>query len=277
MYYKYDFKNGILYDWMKFLIPIAITIICCISFNAEITSASKYETLDRAADFADLLLYIFKGEKPFEPLNNENFKFPFMWLIIQLSISFIVGKYPFSEIYDNHGSLVLIKGHSRIKWMMSKLLWIICVCTIYYFLIFAVAVLFSFGYGYSFKFAIYPSQSFVYLTAYDTIKSMSLLKLFLLPLITSIALSFFQTAISLLFQSIYGFISILGICGISVFTNSVYTFGSCSLLIRNEIFNISDISTDKSLILLLTIIVISFVFCIIYFDRCDILQNRRNE
>ncbi len=69
----------------------------------------------------------------------------------------------------------------------------------------------------------------------------------------------FISLFTLLFQPIYGFISILGICGISVFTNSVYTFGRCSLLIRNEIFNISDISTNKSLILLLTIIVTSFV------------------
>ncbi|MDE5765449.1 MAG: hypothetical protein K2I00_10935 [Ruminococcus sp.] len=277
MYYKYDFKIGILYDWTKFLIPIVITAICCISFNSEITWVSEYEILDRTADFADLLLYIFKGEKPFEPLDNENFRFPFIWLMIQLSVSFIVGKYPFLEIYDNHGSLVLIKGHSRIKWMVSKFLWIMSVCIIYYFLIFAVAVLFSFVFGYSFKFAVYPSQSFVYLTAYDTINSIPLLKLFLLPLITSIALSYFQTAVSLLFQPIYGFVSILGICGISVFTDSVYTFGNCSLLIRNEIFNISDISTNKSLIFLTIIIVISFVFCIIYFNRCDILQNRRAE
>lgn len=277
MYYKYDLKNGIIYDWMKFLLPVAIAIIACISFNSEISSAYKYETLDRAPDIGDLLLYIFKGEKPFEPLNNDNFKFPFMWLIIQLSIGFIVGKYPFSEVYDNHGSLVLIKGGSRIKWMVSKFLWIISVCMIYYFLIFIVSVLCSLNWGYSFDFVIHPSNSPLYLTSYDTIGRTALLKLLLLPLTTSIALSFVQTAISLLFQPIYGFVSILGICGISVFTNSMYTLGSCSLLIRNEVFNISDIATNKVLILLSLVIMMSLVFCLIYFEKCDILQNRRNE
>lgn len=42
MYYKYDLKNGIIYDWTKFLMPIVITVIACISMNYEIISAEKH-------------------------------------------------------------------------------------------------------------------------------------------------------------------------------------------------------------------------------------------
>lgn len=274
MYYKYDLKNGIIYDCAKFLIPILITIIACISFNSIITSAEINEMLDRNADFADLLLYIFKGEKTFNPLEDEEFHFPFMWLIIQLSVAFIVGKYPFSEIYDNYGSVILIKGKSRKKWIISKFLWIVTVCVLFYLLIIITAIIFSLIFGFSFNLKVFPSQSFVYLTSINYLDSRILIKLFLLPLVTSIALSFFQTAISLLFQPVYGFICILIICGTSIFTDSIYAFGRYSLLIRYEYFNISI----KTAILTLSIIsIFSFLFCLVYFEKCDILHNRRNE
>lgn len=277
MYYKYDLKNGIIYDWTKFLMPIVITVIACISMNYEIISAEKHGLVDRNADFADLLIYIFKGEKPFAPESSDDFKFPFMWLIIQLSVAFIVGKYPFSEIYDNHGSMVLIKGKSRKKWMISKFIWIISVCLILYMLIIITAAIFSAAFGFSFNFMIESSQSYVYLCYDKTIKGVELLKLLILPLITSISLSALQTVVSLVFQPIYGFAFIFGLCGLSVFTDSIYALGSCSILIRNEIFYISDISTNKAFILLSLVFILSFVFSLVYFEKCDILQNRRSE
>lgn len=277
MYYKYDLKNGILYDKNKFIIPIIITIIACIGFNSEFQSAIKSGYADREAEFIDVLMYVLKGEKPFDPYNNEDFKFPFSWLINQLSIAFIIGKYPLSELYDNHGAFVLIKGGSRRKWVLSKYLWIVTVCIIYYLLILMTILIFCKISGFAVSLELKTSQSFAFLTASKTFTGIKLIKILLLPLFTSIALSSMQTAISLVFQSVYGFAFVLGVCGISIYSNSIWAIGNCSLLMRNEQFNYSDINTDKALILLCTIIIISFLFSIIYFDRYDILRGRREN
>ena len=273
MYYKYDIRNGIIYDWMKFLIPVIIAVIGCLSFNSSIVLSERYGLLDRNADYIDLLLFIFKGEKPFSPLNNDDFKFPFMWLIIQLSLSFIIGKYPFSEIYDNHGAIVLIKGKSRKKWMISKFMWLYAVCIIYYFLIYIVTAVFSLCCRYTFDFVVHTSDSYIYLCSFEEINGLILIKLLLLPITASIAFSSLQTVIALIFQPVYGFVCVLCLCGLSIFTNSIFFLGNCSILIRNEIFCISDISTNNGLILLFAVCVISFIISIIYFDRCDILHR----
>lgn len=275
MYFKYDLKCGILHQWYYFLIPLCITIISLLSFEVYLISGADY--LDRMPTFADVWLYIFKGEKPFNELYKYQFHFPILWILNQTALSLIVGSYPFSELYDNHGSIVLLKGRSRIKWITSKLLWVICACVLYYLVMLTAIILFCLLTNIPLNLTIYPSISSFYVTSEQVISGIPILILLFLPFITSIALSFLQTAVSLLLGTISGFGTILVVCGLSIFTEHVAAFGNCSLLIRNEVFGYSDIQTRTSIIVLFCVIAITGIFCIISFRNYDVLCNRREN
>lgn len=276
MYYKYDMKKGTLYEWKIFVLPFVIAIVACLSFFSEMTTAKSLGLLDRQLVLGDVFLYFFKGEKIFEPENPEKFRFPFLWLINQLSIAFITGKYPLSELNNNYGISVLIKGKSRRKWIMSKYLWIISVCFLYYAMLILTIFVFSIIAGYELNINFLKSDS-VYLLSPQYINAIEELKLYFLPLYVSITFSFLQLTISLYSNSIYGFLILLFLYGISVFSESIYAIGNCSLLIRNDIFNTSNIYTNNSYILLSVVMLSVCIIGIFFFDCHDIIPSRRDE
>ena len=134
MYFKYDLKIGFCKDWYKFFVLIGVVLISCIVLyfydNANALKLGSF----------DYLAYLTKAEKPYHPELNERFRFPFTWFILHLYLAWLIGKYPFSELYDNHGASVLILGGSRCKWYGSKLLWA-CITVLTYYLIIIVTVL----------------------------------------------------------------------------------------------------------------------------------------
>lgn len=277
MYYKYDLKNGIIYEWKQFLLPFFVTLVACFSFTSDIRTAENIGQIDRGIMLSDVIIYLFKGEQPFDPMNPESFRFPFLWLIIQLGLAFITGKYPLSEIYTNHGANVLIKGRSRTKWILSKFLWIFTVCIVYYLIIFLTIITYSKILNYNINLNLVETNSLILLAPIKNISITNLICIYLLPVTTSITISFLQFTIAVLFNSVISFAFTLVMCGVSIFYENIYLIGNCSLLIRNEIYNIDGISIKISYFILLVVIVISFTFSIVYFKNCDILQNRRNE
>lgn len=108
-------------------------------------------------------------------MNPESFKFPFLWLIIQLVLAFITGKYPLSEIYTNHGANVLIKGRSRTKWILSKFLWIFTVCIVYYLIIFLTIIIYSKTLNYNFNLNLIETNSPILLTPIKNISTTNLI------------------------------------------------------------------------------------------------------
>lgn len=122
MYCQYDLKQGVLRYWKSYLMPVVLTAVGCISFKMAVKDETAIGMLDRAVTFPDLLLYLWKGDKPNILYKEGEFHFPFLWILTQIQLSYIVGRYPTSELYDNHGAYVLIKGGSRFRWLQSKCL-----------------------------------------------------------------------------------------------------------------------------------------------------------
>lgn len=273
MYYLYDIKQGIIYKWKLYLFPVIISLIGCISFCMTIDSGLNADEIDRKIHLTDLLLYLWKGDKPIVLYDAGEFHFPFMWFFSQIALSFIVGRYPLSELYDGHGAYVLLKGGSRYHWLQSKFFVVIIDCIIYYSIVFVTALLFSFVSGYEMKFALPSSQSSLLLSASESIESGKLIILFLLPFFTSISLSFFQLLISLLTNPTFGFLCILGLCGASIYFDIIWVIPNCAALNRNSLFLSGEIITSKAIIYLSCITILSCVFSQLYFRKIDIIKK----
>lgn len=276
MYYQYDLKQGVLRYWKSYLLPVILTVVGCISFKMAVKDEIAIGMLERAVTFPDLLLYLWKGDKPNILYKEGEFHFPFLWIITQLQLSYIVGRYPTSELYDNHGAYVLIKGGSRFRWLQSKCLVILINCLLFY----GVTVLFAFIFselnGFSMQFLIEPSASPLLLTSENNLTGVNLILLLLLPLLASIALSYVQLAITLFIDSTVGFTFVLGICAASIYFESIFIFPNCSALSRNALFNAGTIDTINAIILLFSIIVTSIFICHIYFGKTDIIKKGKS-
>ncbi len=275
MYFKYDAKCGILHQWYMFLFPFVISLISLSTYF--ICLQTEIEYLDREPLFTDVWIYLFKGEKPFNEIYRNEFRFPMLWMFLQTTLSFMIGKYPFSELYDNHGAFALLKGRSRARWMISKLLWVLCTCILYYFVILITTLMFCIACHIPLRLTLSPSASPFYLCSIQEIDGIQLLGIMLLPFLTSVALSMLQTAVSLVSEAVVGFGVSLAICSISIFTEHALAFGNCSILMRNSIFGYSDIRTEHAIAILFSVIVISIVFCLLYFKNYDVLRNRRDS
>ena len=80
--------------------------------------------------------------RPFDKLSDEKFQLPITWFLINMILFYFTGKYPYSEIYNNHGANVLMKGGSRNKWFLSKWMWCIAGVILYYFVAYAFVAIF---------------------------------------------------------------------------------------------------------------------------------------
>lgn len=271
MYFKYDLKQDTFYNILKFIVPIIITIISCLTIYKETQEANSIGLIDRNIEFIDMYIYLFKGEKPFNPNELESFKFPFNWFMLNIGLMLIIGDYPFCELYNNHGMTILIKGGSRIKWILSKIVLIFINCIMYFLVIILTLFLFCNMNNIPIIFVLKPSNSDILVSCTTSITGFNLLKLLIMPFLTFTALSYFQLLISFLINNIYGFVAILILESVSVFFDKTIFIGNCSMLIRNSIFKYSNIDTNQSMVILSIVIVVSIATNIIYFKNCDIL------
>ena len=273
MYYLYDLKQGIIRKWLFYLLPAIISLIGVLSFYITINSSVKIDDIDRKIYLSDLLLYLWKGDKPIVMYPIGEFHFPFMWFISQIAISFIVGRYPLSELYDGHGAYVLLKGGSRYHWLQSKFFVVLFDCIIYYGIFFFIALSLSLVLGFSLLPILPTSQSSILLVADKLIESEKLIILLLLPLLTSISLSFFQLFVSLLINSTFGFLSILGLCGASIYFDNMWVVPNCSALNRNSLFLSGEVITSNAIIYLSCITIVSYILSQLYFSKNDIIKK----
>ena len=80
MYYQYDLKQGVLRYLKSYLLPVVLTVVGCISFKMAVIDESAIGMLERAVTFPDLLLYLWKGDKPNILYKEGEFHFPFLWI-----------------------------------------------------------------------------------------------------------------------------------------------------------------------------------------------------
>lgn len=273
MYYLYDLKQGVIRKWQFYLLPAVISLMSFLSFYITIDSAVKFDGIDREIYLSDLLLYLWKGDKPVVMYPIGEFHFPFMWFISQIALSFIVGRYPLSELYDGHGAYVLLKGSSRYHWLQSKFFVVLIDCIIYYSIVVVIALSFSLILGYSLLPTLPTSQSSLLLVANKSIESGKLIILLLLPFLTSIALSFFQLLISLFINSTFGFLSVLSLCGASIYFDNMWVIPNCSSLNRNSLFLSGEVVTSNAIIYLSCIAIVSYVLSQLYFSKNDIIKK----
>lgn len=275
MYFKYDLKIGFRKNIMCLLAAAAIVVTAGISFYFQILDEkSAGLELPRNLNSMDYFLHIFEGMRPFDQFSDDKFQLPITWFLFNMILFYFTGKYPYSEIYNNHGANVLMKGGSRKKWFLSKWAWSIVCVLLYYFVAYIVVAIFCLAAKIPISFDIKPLEYQNLLSPVFKCTRIDTIKVMVLPIISSIAAVSVQLVISLVTSPFMGFMFMAVLYISSAYYFSPFLIGNFSMLARNSIFCINGIEIIHAVIILTVIIILSLAAGIWIFLRQDIMERK---
>lgn len=261
---KHDFVEGIL-GRIKLYIGIVILSLAGnfkLLYLCGIANGNQQNL-----GWQDFLFFILKGSEVID-IKEKPFDFPYIFMTFYILIAFIIGDYIEKDLKKN-GINYLIRMHNRTKWIASKYIWCACTVTISYMCIIII----------SFAFSIINNGNILLKTQFNELLGLNMnyqnvyliIKLIFLSYLTELAVAAIQVTISLLIDSVFSLIIVIGFWVLSVYWASPILINSYCFIQRTNIFINGTISLSMGLILDIIIIITCVSIGMFYFKRKDIL------
>ena len=275
MYFKYDLKIGSRKNIMCLFIIAAIVVTAGIAFHFQIAEEkSAGLQLPRELNSMDYFLHIFEGMRPFDRLSDEKFQLPITWFLINMILFYFTGKYPYSEIYNNHGANVLMKGGSRDKWFLSKWLWCMAGVILYYLVAYVFVAVFCLAVQVPVSFDIRAIEYQDLLSPVSECTRIDTVKVMILPVISSMAAVSVQLVAALVTSAFMGFLFMAVLYISSAYYCTPFLTGNFSMLARSSIFRSDGIDAMQAVLISIGIMILSLVAGIWIFRRQDIMERK---
>lgn len=271
------FKQDILYGTIKQL-PIFVFLVCIILISSNGTleyfmSLNTYGISTRIGTFGDYIMYAFQGLWIYEFSINSTFAIPIYWLAINLFIAVTVGGYPYDD-FNGYGRIKIMRGGSRVNWMVSKVLWVVFHVLFCYMVMYITIFFFCLFHRVDMSFNL--SNDIWANTIYQITKCPKMeiwIIGAILPIFASITISITQTAISLILQAQLGYVFVTILLIISVYWTTPLLIANYTMWSRNVIIDERGVDTFSGIILNI-LICASFVSVLInYIKKCDIINK----
>ena len=277
---RYDIRKGMLPDYKKFGITIAVSIAFCLQFLYRF--GPNVEELQHKT-FGDVIFFAFSGIPNYEFAQDKPLIFPALWILLFLMPMFFVIYYPFNDLLG-FGKSILIQVKRR-TWWISKCTWVIIYITTYFAVIYSVVVIFCLLMHIPLSSQI--SQD-TYERAVKTSSSLILtsntpehlpvpegffIQLYVLPVLSAIAVALVQMTISLMTSPIYSFIVSVGIFLTSAYYMSPLLLGNYCMAIRSNVIIPEGVTAENGALLAVLVSSVSIILGMLIFDRSDILPK----
>ena len=272
---KHDIIHGIFQKWPKFLIPAAIALLASVSFLWELSFA---EGVTSTPTWMDHLCNLFSGMKEYNPNSGNPFEVPVLYLAIHVFVAFIIGNYPVNDLYD-YAPQVLIRTRNRARWWFEKCIWNVASVLLFYLILLGVTFVVNLIAGG----VVSLTASADILTEFfgateQTVNNGELaLAAFLLPVLTSIALSLVQMVLMLCVKPVYSYLSIIVLLVSSAYFMTPFLPGNYAMLWRNAVWCEGGISTALAIVVTITIAVVVVVVGYFIFQKKDILDKSESN
>lgn len=253
-YLKHDvYKCFLMRYWYYLGFALFVSIVCF--------SYAKYS---ESPTYIDFILYIDKGNLIRNEVELNKIPIPYEWLIINIMIVFLPISYTYHELHSTD----MIRFRSKKKWIINKFLFCIIEICILSMIKYMIPLLYSIcgKCDLSMKLSESIRNVFPYVR-YDISMTDIIENIFLLPLITLIAITFSAVLISLVVNDITAYIYVISVYIVAIVSESPKIIGNYLMLRRNGNLNFS---TDpkfyhfmRPLCFVISITVISFFIGII--------------
>lgn len=275
----YDIRIGIFRRWRYIVVPI-LFFLFCIQCNILITIQYDCGAVSTSGTWMDYLMYCFKGMEPFKATENiEGFKVPVMWMLSIGLCLFINLDYPVDDL-TAFGQQVIIRSGSRSQWWLSKCVWNLCSCIIYFLLAYFTVLVFcilthvhisAFNTPEITRLVLgeiyFDSSVDLTMKIYETV-----LIVMLAPFLITAALSMLQMTLSLVIKPVMCFLVSISILIVSAYYMAPLAIANYSMIIRNGRFLSGGMNTIQGFIISGIIIFISIMAGIFIFKHHDILN-----
>ena len=266
----YDLRKGLL-RW-RYLGSMFIFFVPCMELWMNI----RY--LDNPGSFMDYMLYLFKGTEPIAKYDGilTQVRMPIVWILSVTGCLFLNLDYLPKELSFS-GQNVFVRSNSRKWWYLSKCVWNLCSCALYFFLAVLTAAIAVLMTGANFSLENTPEVSKVVFGAVilEPLNLNSLIGIlisFVLPYITVAALSLLEMLLCLRFKPVMSFIICICILVLSVYWDSPFAIGNGAMVIRSEYIANNGLPTMPSLLFPLLVIFVCIAGGITWFKYVDILD-----
>lgn len=242
----YDLRNSLKYNLVVYLLTACMMALECMNYASAVRRYNETEQLG-GAGYQEYLLNIVRGmEKiPEDTMSRRMLNIPVAYIGMAIFISYITGRYIFNDsVYT-----VLVKGRSRIAWMVSKSLTTGVQIALVYIMALGVSLLFG-----GTEAGIEISRCTKAMKIENVLPQALEPPLFfvltlLVPAVTAYAIAQLQIAVSLIFNNITGFITAMIIYFGSVFEYNLLMLGNGCMVQRSHYFMDNGISVKMILLL----------------------------
>ncbi len=273
---KYDLKNGMLREGLKYLISLVLFLGFCIGF--VFTKGSNLTT----RTFGDFLFYITAGMEEYIPMPGNVFMFPALWMLLMLVPLYITLYYPFKDLTE-YGKNVLVNSKSRSAWWLSKCVWAVTSVFLYFLLLWVVIALFclcgggtlSLGVSKSLIYRLIPepAESVFALSGEMIISEKLTLQMFLMPVLIVSALSILQMTASLWIKPFFSFCIGAGALTLSAYYLHPAFLGNYAMSQRNSLLIQNGVQSEIGILFSAVLLLLSCAVGLCAFRRYDILNK----
>lgn len=235
---KHDLLIGIFYAKLKYVPVFLIFIFLCAHFQNMADISFSHGITSSYPSFSDYLIDIFKGMEIYQ--KNKPFEIPVSWLMINIYIAYLVSFYPFQDL-NGYGQQIILHSKNRKQWWLSKCIWNISTVLTFYLIGYLVIFLFLLFSG---NFSLPRNKDINLLisnvnTANLQLESVILIG-FILPIITSIAISLFQLSLAMFCKPILSCIIIISLLVVSAYSTSPLLLGNYLMILRNNLISLNN-------------------------------------
>lgn len=276
MFFKlvcYDIKNGLFYQYKKYSIVCIVFLIFTIDLYIKRLNYSRLIHTEKLGTFMDYILYPFAGMKEYIPRPDVPFIFPVIWMIIYLMLSYIILYYTYNDL-TGFGQKILLSTGKRRSWWLSKCIWVVLSVITFFLIAWITIFLFCIAAKIPISFTVTKEIFDILNITSDTSfysKDYIILVIFILPVITMIAVNLFQTALSLIVKPIFSFAMTAALLLTSAYYLSPFFIGNYAMPIRNKKIVENGVSFVDGLLFALILSIVSIFIGWYIFERKDIL------
>ncbi|MBO6159017.1 MAG: hypothetical protein J6P72_07140 [Firmicutes bacterium] len=234
--------------------------------------------LQISPSWLDYILAVFAGRYPVEVNISQPFSDlpPLHWLVSVEGILFLSLDYPLEDL-SGEGMQILLRAGSKRKWYLSKCVWNVCNCLVYFlFMLFSGLIWTLFSKGILSLKDYTDVSNMVYEWSIDPdIVTIQMLWIsgILMPFLTVAALNLFQMSLCLYTKPVFAFMVTTAALIISDYYESPYFIGNLGMGIRVLAYLESGYSVIQLMIIPLVWVCVSVVAGSIRCRRMDILSR----
>lgn len=277
-----ELKQGIVRRWYLYIMPFALGAVSTAAFFNRYALLESRSGEMKKASFGDCFAYIFRGMQEYIPNQRQPFEVPVLFLLINILLAVMIGGYAVGELHGT-GIYKLVRCKKRSDWWIGKCIWNMTEVLGYYVALAAGVVAAALidsvkpG-GAAFFSGIVPHKEIVEKLLYcenpDKLEGKMLCGMvFVLPVLTSMAMSLFQMTLELLVQPWVSFMVLMGNCVFSAFFMKGCWLGNYMMLYRMKPVNANGVDWQTGIVLNLLVMAGSMAAGWLLFEKYDVLKK----